>query len=116
MASVEAKKLSKEEHDELSCVYAALILQDEQMEITAEKLQKLLAVTGNKVEPYWPSLFAKAMKGVNVMNLVSQSAPSAPSGQPSAVAAAPKEEKKEAEKEVPKEEDAPAVNSLFDEA
>jgi large subunit ribosomal protein LP1 len=116
MASVEAKKLSKEEHDELSCVYAALILQDEQMEITSEKLQKLLSVTGNKVEPYWPSLFAKAMKGVNVMNLVSQSSgPSAPV-QASAAAAAPKEEKKEAEKEAPKEEEGPPVNSLFDEA
>ena len=116
MASVEAKKLSKEEHDELSCVYAALILQDEQMEVTTEKLQKLLSVTGNKVEPYWPSLFSKAMKGVNVMNLVSQSSASSAPVQATTVAAPVEEKKKEPEKEAPKEEDAPAVNSLFDEA
>jgi hypothetical protein len=34
MASVEASKLSKEEHDELCCSYAALMLHDDGLEIT----------------------------------------------------------------------------------
>lgn len=113
MAAVDVKNLSKAEHDELCCVYAALILQDEKMEISSEKLEKLLNVTKNKVEPYWPSLFAKALKGVNVMDLITKSAPVASS---SAAVEAPKEKPKEAEKpkeEAPKEDDAPALTGLF---
>ena len=34
MASVEASKLSKADHDELCCSYAALMLHDEGLEIT----------------------------------------------------------------------------------
>ena len=34
MASVEAAKLSADEHDELCCSYAALMLHDEGLEIT----------------------------------------------------------------------------------
>ena len=34
MASVEASKLSKAEHDELCCSYAALMLHDDGLEIT----------------------------------------------------------------------------------
>ena len=34
MASVEASKLSKEEHDELCCSYAALMLHDDGLDIT----------------------------------------------------------------------------------
>ena len=34
MASVEASKLSKADHDELCCSYAALLLHDDQLEIT----------------------------------------------------------------------------------
>lgn len=34
MASVSRTDLSKSEHDELSCVYSALILHDEGVEIT----------------------------------------------------------------------------------
>ena len=89
MAAIEAKKLSKEEHDELSCVYASLILQDENIEVTSDKLQKLLSATRNTVEPYWPSLFTKALKGLKVLDLVN-SMGSAPQAQaPSASDAKP---------------------------
>ena len=113
MAAVDVKNLSKAEHDELCCVYAALILQDEKMEITSEKLEKLLNVTKNKVEPYWPSLFTKALKGVNVMDLITKSAPVASTAGP---VEAPKEAPKVVEKpkeEAPKEDDAPALTGLF---
>ena len=37
MASVEVASLSKHEHDELACAYAALLLHDESLEITVRQ-------------------------------------------------------------------------------
>ena len=37
MASVEASKLSKADHDELCCSYAALLLHDDGLEITVSR-------------------------------------------------------------------------------
>ena len=39
---------------ELSCVYAALILADDDVAITPEKLNTILKAAGVEVEPYWP--------------------------------------------------------------
>ena len=63
MASVEASTLSKQEHDELCCAYAALLLHDGELEVTGDRLAKVIKASGNDVEPYWPTLFAKALKG-----------------------------------------------------
>ncbi|KAI6225058.1 60S acidic ribosomal protein P1-like protein [Aphelenchoides fujianensis] len=51
---------------ELAVVYAALILEDEGVPITAEKVTKLLQAAGVQVEPFWPGLYVKALEGVNV--------------------------------------------------
>merc|ERR1719183_3182463 len=99
MASVEASKLSKEEHDELCCSYAALMLHDDGLEITAEKLGAVIKASGNTVEPYWPMLFAKALKSANVGELLTQVATAGPAAGPAAAAAAA-----EAEPEAKKEE------------
>ena len=48
---------------ELACVYAALILHDESLEITSENINSILSKAGVTVEPYWPSLFAKLCNG-----------------------------------------------------
>ncbi|CAJ0961397.1 unnamed protein product, partial [Mesorhabditis belari] len=98
-------------NEELACVYAALILQDDDVAITGDKIATLLKAAKVEVEPYWPGLFAKALEGVDVKNLitsVSSGAGSGPapaaaasSGAPAAAAAAPAETKK---KEEPKEE------------
>eukprot|EP00842_Homolaphlyctis_polyrhiza_P007027 jgi/Hompol1/913/HPOL_001606-RA len=48
---------------EAACVYAALILQDEGLEITADKLSALIAAAGVEVEAIWPTIFAKALAG-----------------------------------------------------
>merc|ERR1711871_1586306 len=71
MASKEASALSQAEHDELCCSYAALMLHDDGLEITAEKLSAVIKASGNEVEPYWPMLFAKALKGQDVGALLS---------------------------------------------
>ena len=63
MASVDPKTLSKAEKDELCCSYAALMLHDDKLEITAEKLNKIIKASGNEVDAYWPMLFAKALGG-----------------------------------------------------
>merc|ERR1712087_690905 len=72
--------------DELACVYAALILTDDQVAVTADKLTTILKAAGVSVEPYWPSLFAKALEGVSIKDLVTNvgssagAAPAAGSG------------------------------------
>merc|ERR1712023_332235 len=103
MAAVELSKLSKTEKDELCCSYAALMLHDDGVEITAEKLNKIIKASGNEVEPYWPMLFTKALKSANIGDMLSNVAAAGPApAAGGAVAAdtgaaeeAPKEEKKE---------------------
>ena len=108
MASVEASKLSKADKDELCCSYAALMLHDDGLEITAEKLNKVIKASGNTVEAYWPSLFAKALKSADIGDLLQNvvSAGPAVAGGPVAAAAGggeeepAKEEKKEEQEDV----------------
>ncbi|VDK65687.1 unnamed protein product [Gongylonema pulchrum] len=53
-------------NSELACVYAALILQDDDVAITGDKISTLLKSAHVEVEPFWPGLFAKALEGVDV--------------------------------------------------
>ena len=69
--------ISKAEHDELCCVYASLLLHDDKVEITAEKMNKVIAASGNKVEAYYPEFFSKYFKSVDLDKLL-QSVASAP--------------------------------------
>ena len=59
----------------------------------------MIKASGNEVEPYWPNLFAKALKGQNIEDLLSNigSAPAAaaPVAAPVAAAGAPAAAKKE---------------------
>lgn len=84
---------------ELACVYSALILADDDVAITVrrieicvghavkfavcllhicsvffccqgEKIQTILKAASVDVEPYWPGLFAKALEGINVKDLI----------------------------------------------
>ena len=47
---------------ELACTYAALILNDDDCEITGDKIATILKAASVDVEPFWPSLFAGALK------------------------------------------------------
>ncbi len=59
--------------EELACVYAALILVDDNVPITAEKIQTILkAANVDFVEPIWPALFAKALQGADVKDLITK--------------------------------------------
>jgi large subunit ribosomal protein LP1 len=56
--------------NEQACAYAALILQDEQIEITADKLTTLIGAAGLEVESIWPTIFAKALQGKDLSSLL----------------------------------------------
>lgn len=111
--------------NELACVYASLILQDDDVAITSEKIQTILKAANVDVEPYWPGLFAKALESIDVKGLISNvgsGVGAAPAGGAAAAAggAAPAEDgkggdkKKEKEPEPESEEDDDMGFGLFD--
>ncbi|KZV40948.1 hypothetical protein F511_05193 [Dorcoceras hygrometricum] len=55
---------------EVACTYAALILHDDGIAVTAEKIAALVKAGGLTVESYWPSLFAKLCEKRNIEDLV----------------------------------------------
>merc|ERR1712019_129402 len=64
-------KMADTTSQELACVYAALILHDDDVAITAEKLSPLMKAAKVQFEPFWPSLFAKALEGRSIGDLIS---------------------------------------------
>ena len=64
-------------------------------------MNAVIKASGNEVEPYWPMLFAKALKGANVGDLLSNIGSAAPAAAGPAAAAgeAAVEEKAEEKKE-----------------
>nr|ACG30985.1 60S acidic ribosomal protein P1 [Zea mays]ACG34480.1 60S acidic ribosomal protein P1 [Zea mays] len=105
---------------ELACTYAALILSDDGIAITAEKIATIVKAANIKVESYWPALFAKLLEKRSVEDLIlsvgsgggaAPVAAAAPAGGAAAAAAPAAEEKKEEPKE---ESDDDMGFSLFD--
>ncbi|EJD01963.1 uncharacterized protein FOMMEDRAFT_29086 [Fomitiporia mediterranea MF3/22] len=94
---------------DLATSYAALILADDGIEITADKILALTNAASVEVEPIWASLLAKALEGKDVKDLLSNigsgaAAPVAASAAGGAAAGgaaaeAPKEEEKKKEEE-----------------
>ena len=68
--------ISKAEHDELCCVYAGLLLFDDGMEITADKIEKIIKASGNEVDGYYPEFFAKYLSKADIKSMLTV-APSA---------------------------------------
>merc|ERR1712062_340040 len=107
---------------ELACVYAALILADDDVAVTPEKIVTILKAAGVEFEPYWPGLFAKALESANLKELITTvgsgvgaapAAGAAPAGEAAAAADAPAA-KKEEKKEESEEEDDDMGFGLFD--
>lgn len=105
-------------NDELACVYAALILADDNVEIKGDKIATILKAANYEIEPYWPGLFAGALEGVKVSDLIKNvgSAPAAPAAAAPAATAAAADDKKAAGKaDAKKEEKKPAKEESEDE-
>ncbi|CAH8592739.1 60S acidic ribosomal protein P1 [Schistosoma haematobium] len=90
---------------ELACVYAALMLADDDIDVTADKINTILKAANIKfVESYLPNLFATALNGKNVKDLLmslgsAAPASAAPMSAPAAVANGGAEKGKEPAKE-----------------
>merc|ERR1711860_200181 len=105
LAHYALNQTSKMSNSELACVYAALILADDDVAITAEKIQTILKAAKVDVEPFWPGLFAKCLESCNIKDLISNVGSGVGSAPAAGGAAAPAaEEKKEEKKEEPEEE------------
>jgi len=94
-------------NDELACVYSALILADDNVQITGDKIATILKAANYEIEPYWPGLFAGALEGLKVQDLI-KNVGSAPAVGAAPAAAAPAGGDKKAAaggKEAPKKEE-----------
>ena len=123
--------LTQAQKEELACTYAALILHDEGLAVTADKINTIIKAAGVAVQPFWPSLFEKTLSGKNLDDLLlnvggggggaaaapaAGGAASAPAGGKKDEGKGKKEEKKE-EKKAPEPEPAEEEElglSLFD--
>ncbi|KAG1680949.1 hypothetical protein FOA52_009908 [Chlamydomonas sp. UWO 241] len=101
---------------ELACTYAALILADDGLEITADNLTAITKAAKITVEPFWPGLFAKlfAKKDINDLLTAVGSAPAAGPAAAAPAAAAGGAAPPAAKKEEKPESDEDMGFSLFD--
>ncbi|XP_076775294.1 large ribosomal subunit protein P1-like isoform X1 [Arvicanthis niloticus] len=96
----------------LSCIYSALILHDDEVTVTEDKINALIKAAGVSVEPFWPGSFAKALANVNIGSLICNVGAGGPA--PSTAAALAEEKKVEAKKEESEESEDDMGFGFFD--
>ncbi|XP_038674959.1 60S acidic ribosomal protein P1-like [Scyliorhinus canicula] len=92
---------------ELACIYNALILRDDEVTVTKDKLNALIKTAGVTIEPFWTGLFDKTLANIDVNSLIcnvgagssSPAAAAVVSTTGSVAAEKKKEEKKQEESE-----------------
>lgn len=97
--------------------YAALILADAEKEISSENLQTVLTAAGASVDSIWTSVFAKALEGKDLKEILfsmAAAAPAASAGAAGASAGAADEAAAEAVEEEKEESDDDMGFGLFD--
>ncbi|XP_043822579.1 60S acidic ribosomal protein P1-like isoform X1 [Dromiciops gliroides] len=111
---------------ELACIYSALILHDDEVTVTEDKINALNKAAGVNVEPFWSGLFAKALNNVNIASLICNvgvggpapaacgAAPAGGAAPASTAASAEEKKKEEAKKEESEESDDDMGFGLFD--
>jgi len=99
-------------HDELACTYSALILADDDVPITSEKITTILKAANVQFEPIWPTLFARSLSSLNIKDFITKVGSSCGTGAAPAAATATepaaggkKEEKKVVEEDSDKEDE-----------
>ncbi|CAE6075607.1 unnamed protein product [Arabidopsis arenosa] len=70
---------------ELACTYAALVLHNDGIAVTAEKISTLVKTANLNIESYWPSLFAKLFQNKNMDDLIMNAGACGSAGSPMAV-------------------------------
>eukprot|EP00446_Apocalathium_sp_SHHI-4_P090159 CAMPEP_0177456602 /NCGR_PEP_ID=MMETSP0369-20130122/12529_1 /TAXON_ID=447022 ORGANISM="Scrippsiella hangoei-like, Strain SHHI-4" /NCGR_SAMPLE_ID=MMETSP0369 /ASSEMBLY_ACC=CAM_ASM_000364 /LENGTH=121 /DNA_ID=CAMNT_0018929553 /DNA_START=82 /DNA_END=447 /DNA_ORIENTATION=+ len=70
MAEVPAAEVPQAEKDELFCAYAAMILQDSELEISEDKLNTLIKAAGGSIDAFFPTLFAKMCQGKDIESML----------------------------------------------
>lgn len=73
--------------DELAVIYSAAILADDDVSITVDKISTLLKAANVDVEPIWPALYARALTGLNIRQLLTSTVACGPG--PTAASAPP---------------------------
>ncbi|XP_026424992.1 60S acidic ribosomal protein P1-like [Papaver somniferum] len=108
---------------ELACTYAIMILHDDGIPITDEKIATLVKKANVQCESYWPGLFSKFTEKKNVEDLITATGGSgaavvdvsASAGGGAKVVEAPAaEEKKKKEEEKEESDDDDMIMNLFD--
>merc|ERR1712233_177935 len=82
---------------EASVSYAALILADAELELSSDNLLALTQAAGATVDAVWADVFAKALEGQNLKELLFSFAASAPAASAGASEAAEEKEEEAAE-------------------
>lgn len=90
---------------EAAVSYAALILADAELEITSDNLLAVTKAAGANVENIWADVYAKALEGKDLKELLFSFAAAAPAAAPAGGDAAAAGETEAAKEEAPAEEE-----------